>query len=93
MRCLRSQPPRASCFRHSFARLDSSPAFLSCCDDSLCAGKAIDLTREEFPEEKFDVALDKACLDSIACSPQGVPKVELYLQQMDRFVSNKTTSP
>lgn len=50
-------------------------------------GKSIDLTREEFPEEKFDVALDKACLDSIVCSPHGAKNVENYLQQMDRCVS------
>eukprot|EP00903_Cladosiphon_okamuranus_P016669 g15371.t1 len=48
--------------------------------------KSVDLTREEFPEQKFDVALDKACLDSIACSPHGTPKVENYLQQMDRLL-------
>lgn len=58
--------------------------------DSPYAGKSVDLTREEFPEEKFDVALDKACLDSIACSPHGVSKVENYLQQMDRCVPTKT---
>ncbi|CAM9112308.1 unnamed protein product, partial [Ectocarpus fasciculatus] len=48
--------------------------------------KSIDLTREEFPEEKFDVALDKACLDSIACNLRGVVNVENYLQQMDRLL-------
>eukprot|EP00752_Nemacystus_decipiens_P006125 g5524.t1 len=50
------------------------------------AWKSVDLTREEFPEEKFDVALDKACLDSIACSPHGASRVENYLQQMDRLL-------
>ncbi|CAM9421705.1 unnamed protein product, partial [Hapterophycus canaliculatus] len=48
--------------------------------------KSVDLTREEFSEEKFDIALDKACLDSIVCSPHGVSNVEKYLQQMDRLL-------
>ncbi|CAM9307359.1 unnamed protein product [Ectocarpus sp. 12 AP-2014] len=48
--------------------------------------KSIDLTREEFPEEKFDVALDKSCLDSIACNLRGVVNAENYLQQMDRLL-------
>lgn len=53
---------------------------------SLCTrvGKSVDLTREEFAEEKFDVALDKACLDSIMCNPHGGNRVNNYLQQMDR---------
>ncbi|CAM9153473.1 unnamed protein product [Pylaiella littoralis] len=48
--------------------------------------KSVDLTCEEFPEEKFDVALDKACLDSIACSSNGASKMASYLQQMDRLL-------
>lgn len=46
----------------------------------------VNLTREEFPEEKFDVALDKACLDSIVCHPHGGARADNYLQQMDRCV-------
>lgn len=48
----------------------------------LCLGKSVDLTREAFSAEKFDVALDKACLDSIVCSTQV--RTDNYLQQIDR---------
>lgn len=46
-------------------------------------GKSVDLTREAFSAEKFDVALDKACLDSIVCSTQA--RTDNYLQQIDRW--------
>eukprot|EP00904_Undaria_pinnatifida_P004609 jgi/Undpi1/14149/HiC_scaffold_9.g03800.m1 len=46
--------------------------------------KSVDLTREAFSAEKFDVALDKACLDSIMCSTQA--RADNYLQQMDRIL-------
>lgn len=42
----------------------------------------MDLTREAFSAERFDVALDKACLDSIVCSTQV--RADNYLQQIDR---------
>lgn len=50
------------------------------------SGKAVDLTREGFSEEKFDIALDKACFDTIMCNPNGVTRANNYLQQMDRWV-------
>ncbi|CAM9270056.1 unnamed protein product [Scytosiphon promiscuus] len=43
--------------------------------------RSADLTREEFPEEKFDIALDKACLDSIVCSPHGVSNTQPFAAQ------------
>ena len=50
----------------------------------------MDLTREAFSAEKFDVALDKACLDSIMCSTQA--RADNYLQQMDRWAFSRSVS-
>lgn len=50
----------------------------------LTLGRPLDLTHKVFPEERFDVALDKACLDSIICSFNGAWMAGRYLQQIDR---------
>lgn len=65
----------------------ASPSFLAPCrltNDRIPLGRSFDLTRKEFPEKRFDVALDKACLDSIVCGFNGAWMADLYLQQMDR---------
>lgn len=49
-------------------------------------GRSFDLTCKGFPEERFDVALDKACLDSIICGFNGAWMADRYLQQIDRYV-------
>ncbi|CAM9386929.1 unnamed protein product, partial [Choristocarpus tenellus] len=46
--------------------------------------KAMNLKQTNFPDEKFDVALDKGCLDAILCGMDGTQKAKDYLQELDR---------
>ncbi|CAM9505405.1 unnamed protein product, partial [Discosporangium mesarthrocarpum] len=47
---------------------------------------AMDLTRTNFPDEHFDVAIDKGCLDAIVCSMDGNRRARAYLQELDRIL-------